>query len=65
MPSELEVVLHDVEDHGELREYQDAVAAILHLWKKVIQDRELPAPANLRCAETAIFDGLKRNIMFF
>jgi hypothetical protein len=54
-----EVLLHDVEDHGELGEDEDAVVVVLHGGQEVVQDGKLAAVADLVVAEAVVFNALK------
>ena len=50
--SYLEILLHDVHHHGELREYQDSVPVVLHLWQHVVQQPKLARLANYVVTQT-------------
>ena len=56
---DLEVDLHDVEDHGELREEEDARVGLLHVGQHLVQHLELAALAQLRVAQAEALDGLQ------
>ena len=58
---DLEVDLHDVEDHGELREEEDSGVGLLHVGQHLVQHLELAALAQLRVAQAEVLDGLQRN----
>ncbi len=59
MTPDPEVLLHDVEDHGELGEDEDAVVVVLHGGQEVVQDGELAAVADLVVAEAVVLNALK------
>jgi hypothetical protein len=55
-----EVLLHDVQDHGELCEDQDSVLTVLHLGQEVVHDGKLAAVADLVVAQTVVLNALKK-----
>ena len=57
--ADLEVDLHDVEDHGELREEQDPRVGLLHVGQHLVEHLELAALAELRVAQAEVLNGLK------
>ena len=51
-----QVLLHDVQHHGELSEDQDPVIVLLHSGQEVIQDGKLAAVTDLVVAQTVMLD---------
>ena len=62
MTPDPEVLLHDVQDHGELGKDEDPVIAVLHLWQEVVHDGKLAAVADLVVAQTVVLNTLQKNI---
>ena len=59
MSPDLEIPLHDVEQHGELGEDEDPVARVLHDGQQVVQQLELAAVADQMVAQGQVLDALK------
>ena len=61
MTPDSEVLLHDVEDHGELGEDEDPVVVVLHGRKQVVEDGKLAAVADLMVAQAVVLDALEEH----
>ena len=63
MTPDSEVLLHDVQDHGELGEDEDPVVVVLHGREQVVEDGKLAAVADLVVAQAVVLDALKSKSM--
>ncbi len=59
MSSYSEILLHDVKDHGELRENEDPVIVVFHLGQQIVENGKFAAVAYLVIAQTEMLDTLQ------
>ena len=60
MTPDPEVLLHYVQDHGELGKDEDPVIVVFHLGQEVVHDGELAAVADLVVAQTVVLNTLQK-----
>ena len=58
VPPDPEVLLHDVEHHGELGEDEDAVVPVLHVGQHAVEGAELARFADLVVSKAVVFNAL-------
>lgn len=60
MSPDPQILLHDVEDHGELGEDEDAVVPVLHVGQQAVERFELARLADLVVAQAVVLDTLEK-----
>ena len=59
MPPNLQVLFHDVQNHGELREHEDSIAGVLQPGQNIVEKVELSTLAEFVVGKSVVFDTLK------